>query len=83
MNLTCSCQIKQEIHISDWKYPYLYILMRICNKHYSFPSAVSLTAALMCFIHFKMLINTQVMPQMYIFLTGNLPCCHASAGSNK
>ena len=28
----------------------------------------------MCFIHFKMSINVQVMPKMYILLTGNLPC---------
>ena len=48
----------------------LYISMRICNKHYSFPSStVSLTAGLMCFIHFRMSINVQVMPQMSIFLT--------------
>ena len=60
--------IWQEISIN------LYILMRICNKHYSFRSIVSLTAGLMCFIHFKMSINVQVMPQMYILLTGNLPC---------
>ena len=49
----------------------LYKLMRICNKHYSFPSTISLTASLMCFIHFRMSINVQVMPQMSIFLTGN------------
>ena len=60
--------IWQEISIN------LYILMRICDKHYSFRSIVSLTAGLMCFIHFKMSINVQVMPQMYILLTGNLPC---------
>ena len=48
--------------------------MRICNKHYSFPSTVSLTAGLMCFKHFKMSINVQGMPQMYFLLTGNLPC---------
>ena len=48
--------------------------MRICNKHYSFPSTVSLTAGLMCFKHFKMSINLQGMPQMYFLLTGNLPC---------
>ena len=42
----------------------LYILMRICNKHYSFPSTVSLTAGLMCFIHFRMSINVQVMKQI-------------------
>ena len=52
----------------------LYILMIICNKHYSFPSTVSLTAGLMCFKHFKMSINLQGMPQMYFLLTGNLPC---------
>ena len=46
--------------------------MIICNKHYIFPSTVSLAAVLMCFIHFKMAINVQVMPQIYIFLTGNL-----------
>ena len=50
----------------------LYILMRICNKHYSFPSTESLTSGLMSFMHFKMSINVQVMPQMYIFLAGNL-----------
>ena len=44
------------------------------TKHYSFQSIVSITAGLMCFIHFKMSINVQVMPQMYILLTGNLPC---------
>ena len=48
--------------------------MRICNGHYSFPPTVSLTAGLMCFRHFKMLIDVQGMPHIYILLTGNLPC---------
>ena len=52
-------------------------------KNYSFPSTVSLTAGLMWFMQFKMSINVQVMPQMYIFLTGNFPCCRTSAGSDK
>ena len=62
-----NADIWQEISMN------LYKLIRICNKHYSFPSTVSLTASLMCFIHFRMSINVnvQVMPQMYIFLTGN------------
>ena len=30
-----------------------------------------------------MSINVQFMQQMNIFLTGNLPCCRASAGSQK
>ena len=48
--------------------------MRICNKHYCFPSTLSLTGGLMCFIHFKMAIYVQGMPQMYILITGNLLC---------
>ena len=52
--------IWQEILIN------LYILMTICNKLYSFPSTVSLTVGLMCFIHFKMSTNVQVVPQTHI-----------------